>query len=240
MINGILPSAPVESGAPASTLNPQPTTLDSAPSTINAQPSAPALNPQSSILNSPPPPSFPLCPGETPRAFAAFMAFFKLGYGRSLKTVAGHLSEKLKTVQSWSSKFHWSDRINAYNSGLLEQQAQAGAEARRKEAADWAHRSNTFREQQWGATQKLLAAAQCFLESYGDRELAHMSLSQVSRALQVAYTLGRQTLADTAGSQEPALTPLQVELEAALKRAYSQPLPAAPEVKLSHPGNTPQ
>jgi hypothetical protein len=151
------------------------------------------------------------------------MAFFQLGHTRSLQAVADHLAEKLKTVQAWSTKFHWKDRLNAYNSGLLESQAQAQAEARRQEAADWTRRSSAFREQEWAATQKLLAAAQCFLESFGDREVQHMTLGQVSRALQIASRLGRQTLAGAIGPQDP--TPFQLEFEEAIQRVYGQPLP---------------
>ena len=146
--------------------------------------------------------------------------------------MASQLGENYKTIQKWSGKFQWAGRINAYNSGLLEQQAQSEAETRRKEAADWARRSNAFREQEWVATQKLLAAAQCFLETYGDREVAHMSLGQVSRTVQIALSLGRQTLTGAMGNQEPSITPLQAELTAALKRAYGQtaPAPAAPSI----------
>jgi hypothetical protein len=168
-------------------------------------------------------PAFPRCPGETPRAFSAFLAFFQLGHGRCLQAVADHLGEKHDTVKAWSSKYRWSERIQSYHSGLLQQQAEAEAAARRQQAADWSARTSAYREQEWATAQKLLTAAQCYLESFGDREVEKMTLAQVSRALQISSRIARQALRGASGPEEPTLAPLQIELAAALKRAYAQP-----------------
>jgi hypothetical protein len=174
---------------------------------------------------------FPCFPGETPRAFGAFVAFFRLGHRRSLQAVADQLGESPATVKNWSSKYHWADRIQSFNSGLLQQQAEAEAAARRQQTADWARRTNEQREREWAAAQKLLAAAQCFLESFGDREVEKMNHGQVSRALQVSSRMARLALSGATGPEEPSLAPLQMELAAALKKAYAQPPPAVEEAK---------
>jgi hypothetical protein len=164
-------------------------------------------------------------PGETPRAFSAFLAFFQLGHARSLQGVADQLGENPATIKNWSSKFRWSDRIHAFNSGLLQQQAEAQAALHRQHSADWARRTREYREQEWAAAQKLLVAVQCFLESFGDREVEKMTLSQVSRALQISSRIARMALSGNTGLEERIETPLETELAAALKRAYSQPSP---------------
>jgi hypothetical protein len=174
-----------------------------------------------------PPPLFAVFPGETPRAFAAFTAFFQLGPDRALQAVADQLDEKLGTVKKWSARFRWGDRIQSFHSGLLQQQAEAEAAVRRQQAADWAERSAQYREQEWVAAQKLRGAAQCFLESFGDHEVEKMTLTQVSRALAISSRLARLALNGTSGPEEPALAPIQLELEAALERGYPQP-PALP------------
>lgn len=194
-------------------------------STRNPQLVPPPSNPQPSSLN--PQSTFPRSPGETPRAFSAFLAFFQLGHGRSLQAVADHLGEKHDTVKAWSSKYHWSERIQSFHSGLLQQQAEAEAAARRQQAADWSRRTSEYREQEWATSQKLLTAVQCFLESFGDREVEKMTLAQVSRALQVSSRIARQALSGANGPEEPTLAPLQMELAASLKRAYTLP-PAPP------------
>ena len=182
-----------------------------------AVPTPPAENPQ---------PVFPRHPGETPRAFGAFLAFFQLGHGRSLRAVARALGENPATVKNWSSKYRWSDRLHAFNSGLLQAQAQTEAARHLQQAADWARRTREFREQEWAAGQKLLAAVLCFLENFGDREVQNMTLAQVSRALQISALISRQALRGSLVPDEPARSPLHAELGAALKKAYG--LPANP------------
>jgi len=185
----------------------------------------PALEVEGS--DSPPPaapPAFPHQPGETPRAFGAFLAFFQLGPARSLPAVAESLGENPATVKNWSSKYRWSDRLLAYQSGLL----QAQVALAQSSAADWARRSRELREHEWLAAQKLLGAALCFLENFGDREVEKMTLAQVSRALQISARISRSALSGELLPEESAPSALEAALAAALQKAYGQPsAPAA-------------
>jgi len=156
------------------------------------------------------------------------MAFFQFGQQRSLQAVADLLGESPGTVRNWSGKYRWNDRIQSFNAGLLQQQAKAELASRQEQAADWARRTAEQREQEWAAAQKLRSAAQCFLESFGDREVSNMTLAQVSRALAISSRLARLALSGATGPEEPVLAPLQLELAAALKRAYALPPPADP------------
>lgn len=179
--------------------------------------------------STPAPPRFPRLPGETPRAFGAFLAYFDLGQPRSLAAVARQLGEKLDSVKKWSSRHRWSDRIASFHSSLLQQQVDAQLACHREIAADWARRSRECREQEWASAQKLRAAAQCFLETFGDQQVEKMTLAQVSRAVQIAARLARQALADAPLPETSAQTPIQLEIEAALQKAYANPdaVPAA-------------
>ena len=181
-----------------------------------------SLAPRLAILN--PQLSFPRSPGETPRAFGAFLAFFQLGHARSHQAVADKLGEGMPTVRNWASKHGWSERLLAFHSGLLQQQAQDQAARQRREAAEWAARLNRFREQEWETAQKLIAAAQCFLESFGEEDLHKMTLAQVSRALKISSAIGRQALAGVPApeSSEPEISPAQQQLLEAVKRLYGQ------------------
>src|SRR5215831_13361510 len=115
-------------------------------------------------------PVFPRAPGETPRAYRAFRAYFELDQVRSLQAVADKLGESLGTVKNWSSRFDWAERIQSFNAGLLRQHAAS----RLREAAEWSKRLEELREQEWDAAQKLGAAARCYLDAYGDDELRSM------------------------------------------------------------------
>jgi hypothetical protein len=166
---------------------------------------------------------FPRRPGETPRAFGAFLAFFQLGPSRSLTAVAEALGENPATVKNWSSKYHWSDRLLAYQSGLLQSQVAAEAALARSSATDWARRGREFREHEWVAGQKLLGAVLCFLENFGDREVEKMTLAQVSRALQISTRVSRSALSGELFPDESAPSALEAVLAAALQKAYGQP-----------------
>ena len=103
----------------------------------------------------------------------------------------------------------------------------------RQQAADWAARLARFREQEWEAAQKLIAAAQCFLETFDEEALHKMTLAQVSRALKASSALARSALAgaELPDPSVPSLSPAQQQLLDALKRLYGQSRtsPVAPE-----------
>ena len=167
---------------------------------------------------------FPRAPGETPRACAAFAAYFALGHARSLSAVADQLGEHLTTVKTWSARFGWSGRIASFHAGILRQRAEAELALHRASADDWARRTRECREQEWEGARKLRVAAQCFLETVGDAQVEKMTLAQASRAIQIAARLARQALSDAPLAETAA--PIQLELAAALQKAYGAPPPA--------------
>jgi hypothetical protein len=153
------------------------------------------------------------------------MTWFQLGHGRSLQAVADRLAEGLPTVKNWSSRFDWSNRLLSFNAGALQQHAADNMEHQLKLAADWSERLNRFREQEWDAAQKLLAAAQCFLESFGDEDLSKMTLAQVSRALRISSDMARSSISglEVPVASEPAMSPIQQQMLDALKRLSGRP-----------------
>jgi hypothetical protein len=182
-------------------------------------------------------PCFQPAPGETPRAFGAFMAFFNLGHARSLQAVADRLAEGLPTVKNWSCKYAWAERLQSFNAGLLRSSARDQAALQSRLAADWADRLQRFREQEWDAAQKLIAAAQCFLESFGEEDLRKMNLAQVSRALKISSAVGRLALAgaELPASPGPDLSPVQQQFLNAVKRLYGQNVSSPPSPPSSGP-----
>lgn len=182
-------------------------------------------------------------PGETPRAYSAFMAFFELGHHRSLTSVAQALAENPATVKNWSCKYHWSERIQSFNAGLLQQQAELEAASRREQAADWVRRNSEFRAQQWALAQKLQNAALCYLDVFGDQEVQKMTLAQVSRAIQVSSKLALDALNAAAITEASAPSTTDCEMMAALERAYGRlpqdkpesSTPASPSASVAKP-----
>lgn len=198
--------------------------LTSSSSLPSGPPPAPAQPASAS-----PAPAFPRLAGETPRAFSAFLAFFQLGHARSLSALADKLGEGLGTIKNWSSKFDWSGRLQSFNSGLLQDQARTQADFQNTQATNWHRRLEQFREQEWDAAQKLITAAQCFLETFGEEEVRRMTLAQVSRALKISSAIARSALlgAELPASSGADLSPLQQQLLAGVSRVYGQPAPSS-------------
>jgi hypothetical protein len=208
----------------------------------NLQPSEPAAAPPPPARFSTPPlppdarPDFDRLPGESARAFGAFLTFFQLGFNRCLQAVADKLGEPYGTVRNWSSKFDWAYRIQSFNMDLLHQQAQATTNAQLHHTTDWAKRLDRLREKEWEVAQQLRVAAQCFLESFGDEEVRRMTLAQAGRALRIASQLSRCALAgaDLPPSPDAARSTAHQQFLDAIQRAYSQPAPnrepATPQV----------
>ena len=130
-----------------------PVALGAAGSPADPEPSAP--------VNSPAPPDlFPRLPGETPRAYGAFLVYYDLGHSRSHAAVADRLGEQIDTVKTWSSRYQWSHRITAFQSSLLQQQVAARLALHQDQAADWVPRTRECREHEWETARQLRDAAQ--------------------------------------------------------------------------------
>lgn len=199
--------------ATALTPGPEPDSIPNPQSEISNEHSEPRQSPVGGQ------PAFPRSPGESPRAYSAFITFFQLGHSRSLQAVSDKLDENISTIKKWSSKFSWSDRIQSFNAGVLQQHAEAEATAQRERAAEWSARMADLRQQEWTAGQKLLSVVQFYLESCGDEHLDKMNLSQVARALTISSDISRQAIgADPTEKAEPAMSPIQIQLTDALKR----------------------
>jgi hypothetical protein len=227
------------SNSQPSALNPQPTpasqsSIEDLASCIPLTDSQPPLVTCHSSLDTS---SFPLSPGETPRAYNAFITFYQLGHGRSLPALAEKLGEPLQTLKNWSSKFDWSDRVHFLNSGALKKQIEVENEARQKAAADWSKRNAEYREQEYDASQTLLNVVRCCLANFGDRDLEKMRLSELSRALQIASKLNRSALeSPTTDDARSSLAPLQAELLAAMRKMPApRPAPQPPSAQSTAP-----
>jgi hypothetical protein len=126
-------------------------------------------------------------------------------------------------VRNWSSKYDWAERLHAYHSGILQAQTRLESALHVQQQADWGRRLAECREQEWQTAQKLIAAARCFLDSFGEEHVQRMTLSQVSRALRIASTLARAAVSGAELPVDATLSPLQQQLLASVARLYGPP-----------------
>jgi hypothetical protein len=180
-------------------------------------------------------------PRETARAFEAFQVYLGMGADRSLARVGAKLGKNTVTIERWSAKFGWLNRVKAHAEYLAEAEREATAVLVRAKAVDWVRRREVLLESEWEMHGKCLEAARKALDAFLAKPTVYANLADISRMLEVASKLGR--LAAGMATDKTEVTgedggPLRVEFTQALDRVYGQTVeaevvsPAAlPEVK---------
>ena len=67
--------------------------------------------------------------GESSRAFAAYLEYQAQGSGRSYAKVARELGKSKTLIDRWGSKYHWMQRISAFERDENVQRQEADREA---------------------------------------------------------------------------------------------------------------
>ena len=175
--------------------------------------------------------TFPRSSGESLRAYNAFITFFQLGHNRTRQTVADKLHESIDSIKKWSAKFDWSERIIAFDSGLLQQRAKAEAEADQQQTAERSALMSQFRRREWAAATKMLSTVEFYLENCEEQQLENMTLGQVAQALSASSAIGRLAMSgsDLPEDADSAKSSILAHFKDSLKRAYGKE--AAPEPK---------
>jgi len=166
--------------------------------------------------------------GESHKAFESFLCYFDIGQNRSCARVGREMGIHPSTIKRWSRRYQWSERIRAYDEDLLGTRVEAEREARRESAQVWSERTLELKEREWAAAEELLGIAQQVLESFGEREVSEISLTEAAKALEIASRIGRLATGLATESQEvtgPGGGAIRIEVEAALDKIYGKPIP---------------
>jgi hypothetical protein len=202
--------------------------------TTNPHPQGRALSPGApslpSTLNPQPSTNLPFQPDpeESADAFAAFLSYLDIGQRRSFKQVAKATGHAFRTVQDWARRFHWTDRVRAWNTHLLHARLAIYTAAQADQASVQARRVALFQAAEFCAADKLLRAAQNALDALLQKNPADTPIAEIARALDIASKIGRLSLDLATARQEvsgPDGIPIQIQIQAALKKIYGQPLP---------------
>jgi hypothetical protein len=120
-------------------------------------------------MSDPAPSPFEPLPGESSRAFAAFVAFRDLGSGRSVVAAYRQKTGKEQAKQasgewnSWASRFDWQIRATAYDAHQEAVRRRAIDAELAREAAKWERRRQEALERGWENAQKLYQQAETML-----------------------------------------------------------------------------
>jgi hypothetical protein len=167
-------------------------------------------------------------PRESAKAFAAFSVYLNMGTQRSLEAVGQKLGKSKVLIERWSAKYDWSARTAAHGAHLAVLERQAVEVMAQAKAIGWAKRREAILETEWDLHEKAIAAAKKALTTFMAKENAYANLSDIARMLEVASKMGR--LAAGMATDHTEVTgevnvSVDLEFEAALKKAYGKPLP---------------
>lgn len=102
---------------------------------------------------------------ETSVAYAAFRVYLELGDDvRSIPKVAERLAKSGSLVNRWCGRWHWVNRVKAWN---LKQTREAEAALRtqmQSSAKEWAKREQSLREGEWQMAEALMAKVNQMLQ----------------------------------------------------------------------------
>lgn len=170
-------------------------------------------------------------PRESAKAFAAFSLYLSLGPQRSLAAVAQKLAKSGQLIKRWSSKYDWPARVLAQSAHLAEVGRKAAEEVAREGGVEQARTEARVKDEAWQEAEGLIAMAREFKRRWQDSDKVP-GFETVVRALEMAFRLKafavgiplevKQVNATLSGADGG---PLQVEIQAALKKVYGQPLP---------------
>lgn len=92
---------------------------------------------------------------EHPRAYAAFKVYRDMGPERSIKKVVRSHGKAKATLETWSRRHGWQERVAAWDADQEEKRRKAEDEALKQEAAVWAIRQREVRQRDWDDAQTL-------------------------------------------------------------------------------------
>ena len=170
---------------------------------------------------------------ESEKAFAAFSIYLSQGPERSLAKVAAKLSRSKVMMERWSRRWDWRGRLVAYAQHMATVEREAAEAIARVKAVDWAKRYQELREAEWQERKNLVEFAAEVRRRWMEKQERCGNLEGYARLLELASKLGHNACekpADLGAGHRLEVTgagggPIRVEVEAALKKIYGQPLP---------------
>jgi hypothetical protein len=172
-------------------------------------------------------------PKESEKAFAAFSVYLSMGAERSLAAAGRKLGKSKTMMEKWCRRFEWPARIAAYSAHMALVEREAAEAITRAKGVDWAKRYQELREAEWQERKNLVEFAAEVRRRWMAKEGRCGNLDGYARLLELASKLGHSACEkpiDLAVGHRVEVTgadggPIRVEIEAALKKIYGQPLP---------------
>lgn len=101
---------------------------------------------------------------EGTEAFDAFKTYLEAGPGRNVRGAAKRVGKARQTLERWASRWHWRERVAAWDAHVFNISREAEVRAELKVAEKWAARRMALREEQYQLSESLLTKVRAMLE----------------------------------------------------------------------------
>jgi hypothetical protein len=157
-------------------------------------------------------------PGETKRAFGAYVMYRDEGISRSYKKVAQSLQISETMIGRWGKLWHWTARTADYDNYLAVETTREEVEARKEMAKRHAQVALTIQN-------KLVTR----LLTFKDAELAKMSLEQITKVFEIAAKMERLSRGESTENVQSKGQMINVNTELEADREVEKMLAEDPE-----------
>jgi len=170
-------------------------------------------------------------PKESDKAFAAFSVYLNQGPERSLVATAAKVGKSLGLMETWSKKHNWSARVQAYSAHMALVERQAAEAAMRESGVDLAKKEYEVKLKAWLQAEDCIALAEDFKQRWRGTDRLPSAEAMV-RVMEMAFKLMSFAVGIPMDVRQVNTTvggvdggPVRVEVAAALKKIYGNPLP---------------
>jgi hypothetical protein len=165
-------------------------------------------------------------PKETEKSYSAFLEYVKMGWDRSLRELAVQSGRPLGSLETWSLKFAWKERLEEHSRHLAKMELDVAEALAKDSAVDWIRRQEEQRKAEWAARCKLLEMAHKAIQRWEDNPNRCESLASIARVLDLASKLGRLAsgmATDRTEMKTEFEGQLDMDWELAIRKVYGAP-----------------
>ena len=171
-------------------------------------------------------------PDEAPADFSAFVAYLRLKGRRSLRAVAARTGRSLNALRRLSARFHWSARVQAFETRLADATQDAVDSVLRQQPA--AHKADLeqLRIKEFLLAHQVIHESKAWLHQASNPRRRLLPLSQIIRLTELAFKLARLACgmpldeSKTRSRPEPPGYWTHPSMEEALRKVYGSDRPA--------------
>jgi hypothetical protein len=126
-------------------------------------------------------------PGETAKAYAAFVEYLRLGPERSIDQAAKNLGKGTATLRKWSERHGWVRRAASWDELCAAQERAIQQVLTKEKAVEWVKRQERLKEAEWEIAERCIAKAKELL----NRPDVKWSGGDIAKLLDIASKLAR-------------------------------------------------